>query len=61
MLVFVVSYLILLLSHKTCLFSNEIQKEDGSIWERSWAGAGRTRGRGKCHQDILYEGEIYFQ
>lgn len=42
-----------------CSFLNEKQK--GIRVERKWGGPGRTRRRGNCNEDTLYEKRFYFQ
>jgi hypothetical protein len=32
----------------------------GFEWGRSWGGTRRSRGRGNCNQDLVYEKRIHF-
>jgi hypothetical protein len=43
------------------LFSNERQKESGSLWEERRGKIGRNIGRGYSNQILLYKKRIYFQ
>jgi hypothetical protein len=53
-------FILLLLSLRNLLFSNERQKGSGSGWEGKWAGTGRSRRRGDGNRDVLREGKHLF-
>ena len=57
---FILSY-IWLSSLRSLFFSNERQKVSGCGGKGTWWGTGRSRGRGTCNQDRLYEKRTYFQ
>lgn len=49
----------ILLSLRSLLFSDERRSESGR--ERRCEGIGKSRRRGICNQDLMYEKRIYFQ
>jgi hypothetical protein len=48
-----------LLSLRSLLFSSKRQKREWVWKEGRWVSTGRSRGRGHCNQDILYEKITY--